>query len=1062
METQFDPWVTSNWQLSRSGIKDAMQHSNSSQVIGRKINSYHKINLKSSRDKKERATDLPIMLSKNNTSRCRNISLSKSPIRSQSQKKSKKIKDSKDIPHYVSPLRQTRKTKEPKKQFSKSIKSESKHEKQKASNIKAILTESLNKNHLEKLENKIKVTEEMIKKETKKEKIKLANKRIRKKNAKVTKVNLSKHPRPWGSDQRALNEDLSKSAENGEIRARIRAEREASKRQGRKAIGLDLYPNSKSRPKNKIQDEKPKYKRSPDPNIIKYMKQKNKTRKIIDLQKQLEESVKERERIQGLEKLDKTLRKKQKKPKKKKRSKPCWLNDEKSTEVNFSLSNGHKKKLTKDRTIVNSRENSDLLTERFKNLEERVYNTYDIVKIEAAIKIQRWWRSSISTRLKKTIKNHNRFESNSSSDKYLKTECEEWFSFLNPSTKYKEFNRKISDRFKEKTIEKSPDFDNLRPLSRLGNKISGSSKSSSIESSPSSDSANFRTSSRNENSSKEPQLSQSIHNFQVKRPKELNIEIINTPLISKTYESPASSEVIERHFTNQDSLGSFKLKNSLTFQKSEKSAQKTKLDSSLLFCEASKSDDSDPSYLGNTEKSAHKIKFSNENSESVIVRNSDNFMMENPENTQIEDFVIENTQTQDFVIENTQTEDFVIENPENTQIEDFVIGNFETPVAKNSMNFIEENSKKNSDIHSNRSKNISNELSLHSFQINIEKKEDLSISEKDSLENDISEISSALLNNKEGSQLNLLSIIEDKPIDFIQNLGFNIIANFESPTEKTKTVNIIPNKAPLNSDEQLELKTSNCPISSPNLSYSIDDLILEILENEVTQYIQEINFTNKEKDINPNNSFLEFYLNSMANELQNDEEEILEAINTPGYQEPLIKLRVLQQTEVGCLSKFPNLELILPLDLCSQMKSKLKSLGVPARQIYLQMVFDCVNEALNYIRPFGVKGMPDPWSSYPKTLFGEAELKSVFEKLCSLMKKWGEIKGGAYANQDIRDDEDKLQTLREERMSALLCNDVKDEEPVWIDYQDEEAQAKFDLGEIIFEILLDETINLLN
>ena len=139
----------------------------------------------------------------------------------------------------------------------------------------------------------------------------------------------------------------------------------------------------------------------------------------------------------------------------------------------------------------------------------------------------------------------------------------------------------------------------------------------------------------------------------------------------------------------------------------------------------------------------------------------------------------------------------------------------------------------------------------------------------------------------------------------------------------------------------------------------MEDIITELLNQEIDAFLLTISFK-IEKDIDPSNNYLDFYLNSMAKELKDIEDIVLETINTPAYQEPLIKLRILQNTEIGELSKYPNLELVLPFELCSQMKLKLESLEIPARQIYLQMLFDCVNEALNYIRPFGLKGMPDP------------------------------------------------------------------------------------------------------
>ena len=80
-----------------------------------------------------------------------------------------------------------------------------------------------------------------------------------------------------------------------------------------------------------------------------------------------------------------------------------------------------------------------------------------------------------------------------------------------------------------------------------------------------------------------------------------------------------------------------------------------------------------------------------------------------------------------------------------------------------------------------------------------------------------------------------------------------------------------------------------------------------------------------------------------------------------------------------------------PPDLASMSGTGLKvlfeSLEIPSRQIYLQLLFDCVNEALNFIRPFGVTGIPDPWSTKPRILFGEAELDSVFQKISNYLLK---------------------------------------------------------------------------
>ena len=191
-----------------------------------------------------------------------------------------------------------------------------------------------------------------------------------------------------------------------------------SKKEGRKAIGLDLYPPSKSKKKYKQKEkEKPLTRRSPDPCIQKYIKQKKKTRKIADLQKQFQENLKERERLHGLEKLDKTLRIKPKQKKKKKFKR--YANDEKSTDPCYSFLN-----ITKNKA---EEKYSNFFSEKLRKLQERVYTTYDSIKIEAVIKIQRWFRSIIKNKnytIKQRFLTLNNSES-SSAEIYLKTECDE-------------------------------------------------------------------------------------------------------------------------------------------------------------------------------------------------------------------------------------------------------------------------------------------------------------------------------------------------------------------------------------------------------------------------------------------------------------------------------------------------------------------------------------------------------------------------------------------------------------------------------------------------------------
>lgn len=58
------------------------------------------------------------------------------------------------------------------------------------------------------------------------------------------------------------------------------------------------------------------------------------------------------------------------------------------------------------------------------------------------------------------------------------------------------------------------------------------------------------------------------------------------------------------------------------------------------------------------------------------------------------------------------------------------------------------------------------------------------------------------------------------------------------------------------------------------------------------------------------------------------------------------------------------------------------------------MIFDCINEALNYARPGGADGRPFIWSSRHLDSIGYRSLGKVFGKVQTCLKRWSEVKIG--------------------------------------------------------------------
>ena len=59
-------------------------------------------------------------------------------------------------------------------------------------------------------------------------------------------------------------------------------------------------------------------------------------------------------------------------------------------------------------------------------------------------------------------------------------------------------------------------------------------------------------------------------------------------------------------------------------------------------------------------------------------------------------------------------------------------------------------------------------------------------------------------------------------------------------------------------------------------------------------------------------------------------------------------------------------------------------------------------------------------------------------------------------------DEELFAEIREKKLATLLAREMIENEPRWLNYEFEEAQVKIDIGDMILEQLVTETINILN
>ena len=117
-----------------------------------------------------------------------------------------------------------------------------------------------------------------------------------------------------------------------------------------------------------------------------------------------------------------------------------------------------------------------------------------------------------------------------------------------------------------------------------------------------------------------------------------------------------------------------------------------------------------------------------------------------------------------------------------------------------------------------------------------------------------------------------------------------------------------------------------------------------------------------------------------------------------------------------------------------------RGLNLPKAQTELQAihnkaVFDAFNEALDFFRPFGIKGYPCPWmtnfSDIPPLLPTETLFTSMIEKTLQRVLEWSSLMCGfIFEKEDMFMldngfmDEEQINLIREERMASVLTSEV--------------------------------------
>jgi hypothetical protein len=120
------------------------------------------------------------------------------------------------------------------------------------------------------------------------------------------------------------------------------------------------------------------------------------------------------------------------------------------------------------------------------------------------------------------------------------------------------------------------------------------------------------------------------------------------------------------------------------------------------------------------------------------------------------------------------------------------------------------------------------------------------------------------------------------------------------------------------------------------------------------------------------------------------------------------------------------------------------SFSVEMENIHNKAIFDGLNEALDCMRPYGLRGPPVPWSKSNRTLtFKYGSLESLDDVLRDARKRvlnWSNYEVGTLCDKKASDEvKKKIDRIREERLQSLLRTEIEDTDRLWLDFEMEET-----------------------
>lgn len=197
----------------------------------------------------------------------------------------------------------------------------------------------------------------------------------------------------------------------------------------------------------------------------------------------------------------------------------------------------------------------------------------------------------------------------------------------------------------------------------------------------------------------------------------------------------------------------------------------------------------------------------------------------------------------------------------------------------------------------------------------------------------------------------------------------------------------------------------------------IQDILAKIQENLVPSREQAIESNKelvppvtepKQPGIKSSIMAVEHYIEDVFAAIQKDAERFVQNLSQPLNRDPLLIMGQIQNEEADYFTGIEQIvsPSVLPLDLYLEIERNRKIEGLADKaedkhhealltewsNIHNKCIFDAINDALDYYRPYGIKGPPLPWSKHTRELtFRNGTVSSIREILGAVKSKVTEI-----------------------------------------------------------------------